>query len=466
VRTAEPAQRLILAAIAAALCALQLYAFHWGVITPDTVVQYGQALTGHYDDWHPPVTAWLWRQLLHLHHGSAPFLLFDVLLYWTGIASIALILQRRAGMPAAAAIIGFASLPIGFGEIGSILKDSLLACLLVMATALILRREDRPRCWWLAVLALPLIVVASATRFNAVFAATPLIVMLLPAHWVRRPARMLIAGIGAAALLAFTGWLINDAMLAPTKSRPIFSLVNFDLAGIAAHGGGNPYPLLGYAEAARLTAYCYSPRLYGQVDDDGCAPAEDSLVDYADRHHRGAIAIWLKAVTAAPLPYAAHRLAHLNWNWRFLIADIPNDAVYIMSEPNDLGLRFIPNPVTRAVGVAARWMAWSPFGRPISWLAIAIGLLVVAPGLPSRRFVTAMAVSALLYGGGYAAISVSCDLRYNLWTMLAVMIGLAVAFADWRAGAARPGKARALWAAAPFMLVAVLEMVAFGIGAR
>ncbi len=458
----ELARRTAIAALAACMSALQIYAFHWGVITPDTVVQYGQALTGHYDDWHPPVTAWLWRELLRFGQGGAPFLILDSLLYWTGVALIAAVLRRRAGWVAAAVILLLAMTPIGFGEVGSILKDPLLACLLVMASALILARETSRGVarMALAIAALPLIVIASATRFNALFAALPLLVLLMPPAWSRRPSPAIAAALGAALLLAASTWAINVAALRPDRSQPIFSLVNFDLAGIGAFGGGNAYPSLPDADAAALTAACYESRLYGKSDEELCARPENSLVAYARATGTGAVSIWLRAVTAAPMPYLRHRLAHLNLNWRLWVPHVPDDAVYIMSQPNDLGLSFTPNPVTLSIGRAARVMALSPFGRPATWLALALGLLILAPRLPSRRFVTAIACSALFYGSGYAVVSVAADLRYNLWTMLATMIGLAVAFADGRTGSVVLSRRRLLIAATPAMLAATLEMIA------
>lgn len=452
--------------VAACLCALQIYAYHWGVITPDTVVQYGQALSGQFDDWHPPITAWLWRQLGWFGAGGGPFLIFDSLLYWGGTAMIAILVRQRGGWPAAAVMILFAALPIGFGQVGAILKDPLLACLLLMASALILWRErsgGRIRIW-LALLALPLIIVASATRFNALFAAIPLLCLLAPAAAIRSGPRLCLALGAAAALLGVTGWLINVAALKPHRSQPIYSLVNFDLAGIGAHGGGNAYPSLTDAEAAALTAHCYDPRLYGAIDGEVCARPEDSLANYSRTHHVGPVAIWLKAVIHAPLPYLKHRLAHLNWNWRFLLATIPNDAAYGMSQPNDLGLHFVRNPLTKIVGAAAYVMACSPAGRPITWLCIAIGLLIIAPRLPSGRFVTAMAASALFYGGAYTMISVAPDLRYNLWTMIAVMIGMTVAFAESALPGTVIGKARMRAAFAPAAIVMVLSSAALVIG--
>ena len=90
--------RAILASTCVLFALVQIAAFRWGVITPDSVVQYGQALSGQYDDWHPPITAWLWRQLLRFGTGGAPFLLLDVALYWGAIGLIADRIAVRHGV--------------------------------------------------------------------------------------------------------------------------------------------------------------------------------------------------------------------------------------------------------------------------------------------------------------------------------------------------------------------------------
>ncbi|MDB5687787.1 MAG: hypothetical protein JWR77_2376, partial [Rhizorhabdus sp.] len=66
-------------------------------------------------------------------------------------------------------------------------------------------------------------------------------------------------------------------------------------------------------------------------------------------------------------------------------------------------------------------------------------------------------VSALLYGGAYAAVSVAPDLRYNLWTMLAVMIGGCAAIAG-RGKREKIGKVRLFAAFAPAVAVMLMEM--------
>jgi hypothetical protein len=91
-------------------------------------------------------------------------------------------------------------------------------------------------------------------------------------------------------------------------------------------------------------------------------------------------------------------------------------------------------------------------------MALAIGLLVIAPGLPSRRLVIPLALSGLLYGLGYLPASVACELRYHLWTILAVLIAALIAGADMGQGA-WPSRQRLLAAMTPLMLVTILCVI-------
>jgi hypothetical protein len=364
-------------------------------------------------------------------------------------------LRRAQGWWAAALPIRFALAPIPFGQVGAVLKDPLMACLLLMAAALLGWRETGGG-RRAGLLAVPLLLVAGATRINGLFAALPLLVLAAPPAWLRRPAGIVATATGALALLLTANWTLNEAMLRPSHSHPIYSLINFDLAGIVAQGGPSGYPGLDPARAKALVRHCYDPRLYGAHDEDVCAAAEDGIAAHVARTGDSPVGIWLNAIFSAPGAWARHRLAHLNWNWRLAVPAVPADAVYMMSAPNALGLEFLPNGWTRTVVGAAGAMATSPLGRPATWLAVAVALLIAAPRMRSRRLVMALALSALVYGGAYALVSVAPDLRYNLWTMLAGMVGLCFVFAE------RPALSRLRWAAmaAPVVIVAIIELAA------
>lgn len=403
----------LLTGAVACLATLQIFAFHWGVVTPDTVAQYGQALAGRYDDWHPPVMAWLWRGLMQVYgRGSAPFLLFDIALYWGGGLLIAATLAARGHRRSAWSVILVLALPIQFGQIGAILKDPLLASALLAATGLILARPAPSS----RVAAGLLLILAAATRANGLLAAVPLVPLLAPTGWQRQRTRLIILlAVGA---LAFT--LCNAAISRALEARrtdPFLALVNFDLAGIVANKGPNFHP----AASADALRTCYSPAL-----TDSCGAAQDALRAALARSHRSGAGLWLSAIAHAPVAWARHRIAHVNRNWRFLVADVPDDAFYVMSEPNELGLRYHPNRVAILLQHAGRWLALSPLGRPATWIAVALGLLFLGRSAAVR----ALAGSAALYGGGYFLVSVAPDLRYNLWTLVAGMLATILHIAE------------------------------------
>ena len=159
------------------------------------------------------------------------------------------------------------------------------------------------------------------------------------------------------------------------------------------------------------------------------------------------------------MAYVRHRLDHLNHNLRFLVGDVPDDAVYVMTTPNPFGLSFTQNGATHAILFGARLMALFPFGRPATWIAVALGLLIW-PGARGRPFVTAASASVVAYGSAYAVMSVASDLRYNLWTMLGAMTALVVALSDGSVAAERPAGRRWLYAAALPSLAVIGEVAA------
>lgn len=427
---------LIIPAICALLFLVQVAVFRWGVITPDTVAQYGQALSGQYEDWHPPVTAWIWRQLLHVQTGSAPFLMLDCALYWTGLGLVAEAFRRERKPVAAACVIAVALLPIPFGEMGAILKDSLLAGCCILASGLLAfaQLRDRPLGWTATLGCCVLLIVAAASRFNAVLAAAPLLALCLaPGQWQGSFRRGGTAIAIAATILAGTTILVNQLLLQPRRTYPIFSLVNFDLAGTTVWSGRSVYPA-GAAPPHPLIARCYTPAMFNPRYETDCDRVEDALRDYSHTGGTGALRLWADAVRAAPWAYVRHRALHFNAGQRWWVPRVPDDAVYVMSADNRLGLHFVANPAAMAVYRAATAMAVTPLGRPATWLAVSLGILILAARDRASPLARALALSSLCYGLGYAFVGVAPDLRYNLWTMIAAMLGaviLGVEF-EWR----------------------------------
>jgi hypothetical protein len=445
-RTSPSLPSSLILALAVTLAAVELLIFWPGVVTPDSLSQYGQALSGRYEDWHPPVMAFLWRQLGWLAPGQAPFLVMDALLYWGGAGLLADALRRHGRPRSALAILAVAAMPIPLGQMGAILKDSLMLACCMAAAGLAAQGGRTAR-----LVALGLLVIAAATRFNAAFAVGPLLIWLLPLGWTKGTIRHGGLVLVAIALLSISSWLIDQVALAPHRTHPMASLVGFDLAGIIAQGGEATIPPLSGETSRRLTALCYRPAQFNPTYRDDCDDAQSGL----SRATAGRLMrFWLEAVSRHPLPWLRHRLVHLDINWRFLVAKVPDDAIYIMTTPaNALGLSYRPSPAAMADYRLASVLAASPLGRPATWLTVAAALLMLASSFRCRRAVIALASSALLYGGAYGVVSVAPDLRYNVWTMLAAALALAIASRD----LANVPRRRLAWGGAAVSGVMLLE---------
>lgn len=448
---------LALALLVVAL--LQAAAFWPGIMTWDAVRQYGEALTGHYDDWHPPAMDWLWRQLLVVHAGPAPMLLLQMALYWAGFAGLTAWAVRARRRALAVAFTLAAMMPIPLALMGAVLKDCLMAGALVAVVALLAWLPER-RGWALRVAALVLLVGAATLRFNALPACLPLMIAALPHGWWSRRWRFAAVSLGCAAVLALAMPVANRLLRAEPSGVGL-SLVIFDLAGITYHSGVDVFPDIDVQNRVAVNATCYTPLQwdhYAWWSPEACPIQFEDIGDAFDDAHESPYRHWLGAVLAHPVAYAEHRLAHFNLNMRFLVHDEVERAAQIESAPNDWGYHIAHNPLLDALYWLALWTGRTPLGWPICWMALALGALSVAPALPSRRIIVPVALSALLYGLGYLPASVASELRYNLWTMLGALVAAAIAVADLH-GTARVTRARLAVAAMPLIVVTSLCVI-------
>jgi hypothetical protein len=456
----DPRVAAVLLLAMALVCACQAYAYAPGLMTWDSIRQYGQALSGDFDDWHPPAMEWLWRRLLPMSHGPAPMLAIQLGLYGAAFAGLVVWAvragRRRLGIAFAIAAI----LPLPIVLMAEIIKDSLMAALLLASGAILVAIPTRGRAV-ARIAALVLIVCAATLRFNALPACLPLAIALLPATWRATRVRFGAALLVFAAVIAAALPLANRAVGAKPSGVGL-SLVIFDLGGITRFSNTDVFPALNDVDdPVAVNRRCYKPERWDPYSwwvADPCPIGFDNVGDTFKDSGENPYRHWLGAVLAHPIAYAEHRLAHFNINIRFLVHDEVERPVRDQIPPNDWGFHLTSNPLLTWFDRAARWSAHTPLGWPVWWMALAFGLLVIAPGLPSRRLIIPLALSGLLYGLGYLPASVACELRYHLWTMLAALIAALIAGADMGQGA-WPSRKRLLAAAAPIMLVTILCVI-------
>jgi len=457
-RRSTPVVIGIIALLGAALTAL---AYWPGLMTWDAIRQYGQALSGDFDDWHPPAMEWLWRRLIEIHAGPAPMLVVQLALEWGGLALLAVWANRQGRRGLAIALLACGFMPIGLALTGEVLKDCLMAGALAMAVAALASAtpENRAAAW--RIVGIALLVFASTLRFNAFLATTPIAVVLLPPAWWRGKLRLALTSIVAGAVMIAAMPLANS-LLGAKPSGVGLSLVIFDLGGITRFSDTNAFPPIAdfdYSDdPGGIVGACYDPSKWDRYAWWGADPCDigfDNVKEAFDARRTSPYHWWLGQVAAHPLAYAQHRFSHFNINTRLFSRDPTERAVQVDPPPNDWGYRVTPSPLLSAIDGAAVWSAATPLGWPIVWIALALGLLVAAPALASRRLLVPLALSSFLYGMGYAAFSVASELRYHWWTILAAAIAAVIAASDLTGGAVISRGRLALAATPPLLVLAL-----------
>lgn len=446
--------------------ALIARAFWPGIMIDDARWQYQQAVDNAFEDWHPPLMAWGWRQLsLLIAPGPAPMLVLQLLLAWGGLALIGGWAWRRGWRGAALALVAAGFLPASLMLLGAVTKDCLMAGLLLSATGLLLRLPDlspRSRAFVRAAILL-LLLLAAALRFNAFLACLPLALAALPARalasWPRRIASALLL---SAAFLGI-GPAIATALQAE-KTGVRQSLIIFDLGGITAFSGQSVFPDLGVPDPVRVNARCYDPYQWDTYSDWAKVPCPlgyDVIQPLVDDEDLDPAALWLSAIRHHPLAYAEHRLAHFNQATYFLIRKPPVQSGWLQSADNPWSFRVAPNAAEDAVAAADRLVIRTPLGFPIVWLALGFAALLAALVMRLRGPALALAASATLYGSGYLLVGVATGMRYQLWTWFASVIAAVLVWAETKRS--QRGIPRWLTLALPLLVVVP---AALALGAR
>lgn len=283
---------------------LTVYAFHPGLMSVDSVVQYQQALSGRYIDSHPPAMAFVWSMLNRLVPGPVGMLWFHAAMLWGGLALFAWVLDKQGQRCTWLLVLaGFA--PQVTGISGVIWKDIGMATSLLMATALLFGAANGALNRRLGVvLALIFIVYATLVRSNGIAASLPLLLALVA---VARPCYRLancllfalILGIGIGGLKAG----LEYGVLNSEKTHFWQQIALHDLAGIQCRGGQAKIPdtfVVNQDICGGYNPYHVDLLIFGPsapLRSSGDAAALDQLRQ-----------TWLLSVAVEPVKYLRHRL--------------------------------------------------------------------------------------------------------------------------------------------------------------
>ncbi len=448
--TASP---FLIAVIAALLFVGNLFGGFPGVANDDSDSQYAQAVDQRFNDWHPPIMAWLWSIFRLLADGNGPMFCFHVACYWLGFGLIAVALGR-AGRPLAAwAIIGVGLFPPFLMMNINILKDVGLAVTFLAAFGALFwyRIADRRAPTVVVVISSVLLFYGTLARGNAVFGVVPLLAYLINPQWLGRPWRVLAFSAPVALLIVPVAGVFNHNALNATSLGIIRSLEIFDMTGTAFYSGEVSVFGPGNSFTRQDVERCYTPIQWDTLSPWGkCRFFWNRLAVSRDVREVETLApmdamkarpnpdlpnYWVASIIAHPLAYARHRLVHFG------------SEIYFLAQPDHNDVAALGAPMGGEAGVAPDLlvrreppyvMLYDVSKTPAFWLVIGACLLVLLASADLRRCpagreaALALVTSGLLYTCAYLVVGVATDLRYQFWSMVATFTALVISLSGLR----------------------------------
>jgi hypothetical protein len=414
--------------------------------------QYAQAVAGQFDDWHPPIMAWLWSGFRLVADGNGPMLCFQVAGYWLGLGLIALALARASRPLAASVMLAVGLFPPFLALNVMIQKDAGLAVTFLMAVAALFwyRVQDREVPRAVTAIAFVLLLYGALVRANAVFAVVPLFVYLIRPQWLCRPWRVAAASIPIALALVPAANLFNHRVLQAEPLGIVRALQIFDITGVAFYSGD----LAVFGEDQSFTredvANCYVPmnwdplspwgecrffwnRLAVSRDLQGVVEKLDARAAMGAEPNPQLRDLWVDAIVRHPFAYARHRLA--NFSSEVGLLDLQRDVGLAPPEAA-AGRAAADEPPPTTAPKPAHLVLYDMLTAPALWLAIGAGLLLqLASARSVRRSASidaalALLLSSLPYSLAYLVIGVGTELRYVFWSLLAIVTALVISLSE------------------------------------
>lgn len=433
----------VLGLLLLALTVIHLLLSWSGGLSNDASMQSAQIAANRLNDWHPPAMTRLWQALGVFGPGPLPLLVFSILLYWAGAASLALAMLRleRPGAALGATCVAVIAAAVWFDPIG---KDSLLTSFFLLGYGLLLRARMGGEVRRAPIVAgVVLIGCGVLMRHNAAFAAGPALILAFAPRLLRRVWLSLLVSALVTVVLALAVQASSRHVFGAEPSRVEDSLLLFDLLGVA-HGADDPSV---FGPASRITrhdvARCYSPVMWDTMAPWGrCAwfPAKAGakLLDQREII-AGQVppasdfkARWIAAIARHPVAYLVHRVRHMNAELLLFTSTKPRNGIVPVT-PAQLG----DPPRESLPRLAAKYTAGVVF-IPAVVVAMAISAFAILfvrtqwrePLDPLAWTALSMSAAGLLYAGSYVVVGVATAPRYFLLTAALSGVALAAALSD------------------------------------
>lgn len=419
-------------------------------MSDDSVTQLEQARNGVYSDAHPPLMSIIWRYMDMAIKGQTGMLILQNYLYWLGIALIFLPISNKIIYFLAVCIAGL--FPPYFLLQGVIWKDNFMGGFLLCAIGFLVSAEmsranstgSRPiKSIILLIISIICVFFALMMRHNAIFAAFPLLYLVIAAALMGRDTPMRIVRLkpfaltGAATVASFLLVSVMTSALADRHARANQFIAAFDLVAVAARTGEPifdeaKYPELkggfsgGYKDPATIlktynacdafptfVTHTWGPALWNRTDDPIVV--------------KQAWLAWRDAVANHPVKFIKHKVRVFVCSLGFgnmgpWYAPI---FFHVSAKVAPLGISYTgPSTLQKFVADQAWYLSQSEIYKVYIYFFISIVVCLIASLDKGYLNFLAfwIALSGIGYQFGYLIVGISTEFRYYAWMITCAII--------------------------------------------
>ncbi|MGN6568547.1 MAG: hypothetical protein ACTHJ0_11370 [Flavipsychrobacter sp.] len=413
---------------------LNLIAYYPGFMSPDSLDQYQQAITGDYNDWHPPIMAGLWHLFNYIYSGPLLMLVFQLSLFWT---SIYLLLTAIKGHIWKLSILLLAFAPFIQNFTGYIIKDIQMSFAWLLTSAILFRAiiQQRKLSIFESIISLLLIIYATWIRQNALPGSLPFIVLWTWLVFRQRSKGFKITIVViATTLLVWLQFPFNYNLFNAEKTYPEVKLYLEDITGIYAKTGQSyftPYVLTGPAFDPNRLRTQYNTATFDDLWEDYNGKA--LLPDMDDSSVKDLQKAWLHAIVAHPFTYINNRADGFLYYLR-VKNRTPLHYYYPYIDPNPYGFVFKWNLASKLLLKPIAFQKDIFYMRPWFWFLLSVILLFFMKKIRNtayRKYYILLATSGILYLlPQFLVYQTDTDLRYFYWNILSPALCVCLLIAD------------------------------------
>lgn len=428
-----------------------VYNFYPGAFVGDTFYIYTDILYHRVSNWHSPLLSRLWQLILFFTDIRGIVWLIQLIPIFIGLYIIAKNISKGIFTGAICVFILFIT-PV-FAFLSIVLKDTLLAGFIFLVSAMMLdaaisEKKKTPGFYITTVI---ILIFCVYVRANGCFIAVPLFVAIWMGWKSPIIYRYITCFILVLCIVATTSF-VNIKLLKARDEAPDFSLLFFDLVGIAKNIGHPTLPdIPEVPDQMAIIDKCYTPLQWDKIAHwDRQNICSKIAIHYFDRRYDGQKVLrqtrselrhaWVSGIIHHPGAYLKHRISHFN---RFMDYQGHRPAYFPVSK-TDLGyinLQDAKDPMNEIVPAPKFWsnfleMKFQSLGyqlwfHPYVSLLILLFFYLATLGTCDRfnRTLNVVAFSGLIYLVGFLFVGVSSDFRYSYPSLLLSIMCILAAFA-------------------------------------